>query len=200
MWREVQERRARGEVAACIVELAKMRIQGAAKNSWNGELLTRIRTLNTVEGVRGNTGSTLSRLPRATSENLISMVYAVPPAEYCVTNFRMIRNKLIAPFRLTLKGKIVDVQTLEMSSGGNPKRIFDLVDNSGVYLTCCAMKHNAESSALQNFQEVVLYYGTGRGPIGNLRGMVYLMKDAMIIPIGQPSLLSTGKTQQLTIQ
>ena len=62
------------------------------------------------------------------------------------------------------------------------------------------MKHNAYSSVLRNFQDVVLYYGTGRGPIGNLKGMLYLLKDAMIIPVGQPSLLSAAKTEQLTIQ
>ena len=62
------------------------------------------------------------------------------------------------------------------------------------------MEHNAESSALQNFQEVVVYYGTGRGPIGHSKGMLYLLKDAMIIPVGQPSLLSAGKSEQLSIE
>ena len=74
------------------------------------------------------------------------------------------------------------------------------MDNSGVYITCCAMKHNAESSALQNFQDVVVYFGTGRGPIGHSKGMLYLLKDAMIISLGQPSLMSAAKTEQLSIQ
>ncbi len=62
------------------------------------------------------------------------------------------------------------------------------------------MKHNVESSALRNFQEVVIYFGLGRGPMGNAKGMLYLMKDAFIIPVGQPSLMSTDKKEQLTIQ
>eukprot|EP00959_Pyramimonas_sp_CCMP1952_P299810 6270862-Pyramimonas_sp.AAC.1 len=62
------------------------------------------------------------------------------------------------------------------------------------------MKHNAASQALRNFQDVVVYYGTGRGAIGSSKGMLYLLKDAMIIPIGQPSLLGTARTEQLTIQ
>ena len=40
-WRQVQERRKNGEVVACIVDLSKVRIQEAARNSWNGKLLTR---------------------------------------------------------------------------------------------------------------------------------------------------------------
>ena len=62
------------------------------------------------------------------------------------------------------------------------------------------MKHNAESAALQNYQEVVIYYGTGRGPIGSSKGMFYLLKDAMIIPIGKPGLLNSPKAEELAIQ
>ena len=77
--------------------------------------------------------------------------------------------------------------------------VFDIVDKSGGYFTCCAMKHNAESGALRNFQDVVAYYGTGRGPIGISKGMLYLLKDAMIIPVGAPALLSAPKTEELAI-
>ena len=199
IWQELQGRRALGEVAACVVELDRARIQGVAKNSWNGEVLTRMRTLSSVEGVGREAGTTIVRLFQATADNLRSMTYVVPPAECCVSTFRTLRNKLIVPFRVTLKGVVVDLQPLETSQGGNPKRVFDLVDKYGTYVSCCAMKHNAESVALQNFPEVVLYYGTGRGPIGSSMGIVYLLKDAMLIPIGQPSLLSTRKTEHLTI-
>ena len=200
VWRQVQERRQQGEAATCVVDLSKVRIQGAAKNSWNGECLTRVRTLTSIENVNGEGGTTLKALPRATSDNCINATFTVPPSDCCVSVFRSLRNKFSPPFRLSVKGKVVDLQSMEMSQGGNAKRVFDIVDNAGVYFTCCAMKHNASSSALQNFQEVVVYFGTGRGPIGNSKGMLYLLKDAMIIPIGQPSLLSAAKTEQLTIQ
>eukprot|EP00959_Pyramimonas_sp_CCMP1952_P302255 6324287-Pyramimonas_sp.AAC.1 len=57
MWREAQERRARGEVVACVVEVDRVRIQGVAKNNWNGESLTRIRTLSSIEGVGQEAGT-----------------------------------------------------------------------------------------------------------------------------------------------
>ena len=78
--------------------------------------------------------------------------------------------------------------------------MFDLVDNAGMYFTCCAMKHNADSTALQNFQEVVVYYGRGRGPMGSSKGMLYLLRDACIISVNSPSLLNTEKLEELTIQ
>ena len=199
VWRQVQQRRQQGEVVACVVDLSKVRIQGAANNNWNGESLTRMRALTSIESVNGEEGTTVKALLQATADNLTQMTFAVPSPDCCVSVFRTLRNRLTAPFRMTVRGKIADLQTLEMSQGGNAKRIFDIVDNSGLYFTCCAMKHNAESTALQNVQEVVIYYGTGRGPIGTSKGMFYLMKDAMILSIGAPTLLSAGKTEELAI-
>ena len=61
------------------------------------------------------------------------------------------------------------------------------------------MKHNVDTKALEDFREVVLYYATGRSAIGTARGMVYLLRDAVIIPVGKKSLLPTGKTELLEI-
>ena len=94
----------------------------------------------------------------------------------------------------------MDLHPVEISQSGHPKRIFDLVDGHGMYLTCCAMQHNADSSALRNFQEVVVYYGTGRGSIGTSKGMLYLLNDACIIPVGSTSSLNTEKLEELTIR
>ena len=199
LWRSVQERRQRGERVVPIIELLKFRIQGLAKNKWNGESLTQIRILSSADGIDGADGSTLSTLARASAENMTSMTFTVPSSSFCVSSFRSLRNKLTSPFRVTLKGKIVDLQGTELSQSGQPKRVFDLLDNSGLYIKCCAQKHNCESTALHNYQEIVVYFGTGRGPIGGSPGMVYLMKDAMIIPVGQPSPLNSGKVEQLAI-
>ena len=200
IWRCGQERRKTGDVKPCVVDLSKVRIQTAPNNNWNGELLTRIRTLTSIESVNGDSGATVKLLSVPPKDNLTTMTFAVPPSECCVSVFRTLRNKMTSPFRLTVKGRVVDLQSPERSQSGNVKRMFDIVDHTGMYITCCAMKHNVESSALQNFQEVVIYYGLGRGPMGTLKGMLYLLKDAFIIPVGQSSSLTITKTEQLTIQ
>ena len=201
IWRQVLECRSRGEVSPCVIDLCNVRIQGLARNDWHGESLTRIRTLMSIDGVGPEGGTTVKVLPEATTASLTKVsTLAIPSSDCCVSAFRNLRNKLSPPFRLSVKGKVTDAQPLEMSQGGNPKRVFDLVDHSGVYFTCCAMEHNAESAAIHNFQEVVLYFGTGRKPIGTSKGMLYLLKDAVIISVGQPNLLSTAKTEELLIE
>ena len=62
------------------------------------------------------------------------------------------------------------------------------------------MRHNADSPALENYQDVVIYFGSGRGAIGSSKGMLYIMKDAIIISLGKPSMMTTPKTEQLCIQ
>ena len=191
---------ARGPRIPTIMDLSNVRIQGAAQNSWNGVLLTRISTLTSIESVASTGGTVLKVLPKATAPSLTSMEYETPPTDCCISQFCALRNRLNHPFRLTVKGTVVDVHAMEMTTGGNLKRVFDIVDNSGLYFTCCAMKHNAESVALQNNQEVVLYSGTGRGPIGGVKGMLYLLKDAMIVPVGSPRRMTSAKTEQLIIK
>ena len=40
---------------------------------------------------------------------------------------------------------------------------------------------NVESSALVSKQVVVIYFATGRGPIGSMPGMLYMRKDSVIV-------------------
>ena len=72
-----------------------------------------------------------------------------------------------------------------MTAHGQPKRSFTLVDSSGIWLPCVALAQNAENEQLQIGMELLLYFCTGRGPIGSIRGAVNLLKDAVIIGLKQ---------------
>ena len=98
-------------------------------------------------------------------------------------NFANVRSKNETPFRGTFKGTVVELQDADYSSQGNQKRHCKLVDPSGLYFECCALGKNAGCVALAESIEVVLYFVTGRAPIGGLPGMLYLMKDAAIVPL-----------------
>lgn len=199
IWRSIAEARMRGEALGQIVEFSKVRVVKLAKNAWNGEVLTRIYELSSIEAVGVETGTSIAMLSSPTAPNLISMSFSVPPAQRCVSSFQSIRSKLRGNFRVTLKGVICDLEDLNYSQAGNEKRMLDLVDHQGALISCCAMKHNVGSRALQNFQEVVLYFASGRGPKGSSPGLVYVMKDAVILPIGSPRLLSSPKSVHLQI-
>ena len=78
-----------------------------------------------------------------------------------------------------------DAQPMEMAQSGAPKRSFKLVDPVGCYIRCCALHDNAENAMLKENERIVVYFGTGRGPIGSTPGMLYLMKDSMLLSVGR---------------
>ena len=97
----------------------------------------------------------------------------VPPQEVCVSSFAPLRTQLLAPFRITVRGVVQDLQKLDFSQQGNEVRYFKLVDAAGIYLQCAAMHHNSHSRALEEDSEIILYFGTGRGPICTSDGMLF---------------------------
>ena len=54
-----------------------------------------------------------------------------------------------------------------------------------MWIRCCALGLSARSRALANGNDVVLYYGTGRAGLGSAPGMIYFMKDSLIVQVGQ---------------
>lgn len=200
IWREGIEAQSRGMKKPIVLELCYFRVQNLPKNAWNGELLTRIRFLVSIESCGAHRGTRTEVVAYPTAPGLTAMAFVVPSYQCCVGSFQSFRNKLRAPFRASFKGVIMDVGAMEVSQGGNKKRSFDLVDQQGLFITCCAMKHNAESVALKEVQEVILYFGTGRGPKGSAPGTVHVMKDSLIIAVGKPRPVAPQKKDRVDIQ
>ena len=111
-----------------IVDFQKVRVFPLVKNDYNGESITRIRTLRTME----NTGdpinaTTMCFKTTPTTPNLLEMEWRLPPPNCCVCSFQTVKSKLRAPFTLTLKGIIEDVQPVDITLQGNKKeRPFNL--------------------------------------------------------------------------
>ena len=196
---DLQNRVSRGEKVSRIVEVDKARIVGFQKNEWNGEFRTQLRMLQTIKGVKSESGSTIRFLPQGNAPGLTSASYRIPSTVCCVTKYSSLGAQLNANFRGTFHGVIMDILPLDYTQTGNPKRQFNLVDKYGTYLMCCAMMQNSHSAALKERQEVVIYYATGRKAIGRDPGMVYLMKEAIIVPIGTPRIVSQPKCNLLEI-
>ena len=200
VWRSTQQKQEENDTTPAVVELSNAYVRLALENNeWNCQLLTRVSSLTSMGSFPQVPGTTVRTLPQATNPNLTKMTFQVPPTDCCVSVFGCLQSKLSAPFRLSVAGVITDVQPLVMLAGGNKKRIFDVVDGTGSFFTCCAMLHNAESPALRNLQKVVLFFGTGRASNRDANGMLYLLKDAMIFPVGTPGALRPNKTQQMII-
>ena len=79
---------------------------------------------------------------------------------------------------------ITDLSDIQATVQEDYKRLFTLVDNAGAWIKCCAIGMPARSLALVNGNEVVLYFCSGRGSLGTSPGMIYLMKDSLVVKLG----------------
>ena len=125
---------------------------------------------------------------------MIEQPFQAPGALVCMQSFKQLLPKTTAPFRASFQGIVTELGQLDMTAQGEPKRSFTLVDSSGIWLPCVALAQNAENEQLQNGMELLLYFCTGRGPIGSIRGTVNLLKDAVIIGLKQHDKAPEKKT------
>jgi hypothetical protein len=168
-----------------FVSLSTMRVANLpSKSSWHGACLTTMRALHSTPTTASRSGTTLTMLTTPTSPYLVSATYIAPSWPVCVVHFSSIRSKLKAPFRAILRGVMSDLSEMLLTLQESNKRMFSLVDDAGMWIRCCAIDLTARSRALSNGNDVVLYFGTGRKGLGSSPGMVYFMRDSLVVQVG----------------
>ena len=155
-----------------------------ANKYWNGTSLTTIRMLQSITPIRNRPGTTLTVVETPRSSFLLTEAYTAPMPPGCINEFSGLVGRCKAPFRVTLRGMITDLSDIQATVQEDYKRLFTLVDNAGAWIKCCAIGMPARSLALVNGNEVVLYFCSGRGSLGTSPGMIYLMKDSLVVKLG----------------
>ena len=113
-----------------------------------------------------------------------------------MSNTLSVQSQLVSPFRATLRGTIQDVETSGVTQlHSQPKCMFALVDEMGSWLQCCGIGRNATNKILQDGNEVVLYYASGRKGTGNTAVNIWLFKDAMVVCVGKKNIQKRMKIE-----
>ena len=159
-------------------------MEEVVRNDWNEECLTPMRILQSIPRTGVRDGTVVSFPLQPSSPFLLTERYAPPTCSQCVSKYDSFRLELVPPFRCTVKGIIVDVQVTYMGHRQTPHRVFDIVDDVGCWMRCCAVGRNAKATAIVACNIVVLYFCTGRPSMGSSKGMLYLWDDALGVKIG----------------
>jgi hypothetical protein len=184
----------------CMVSFDILRVGDLKSTDWNGTVLSTMKQLNTIQAAGIRKGTKISFPQRVSSPYVIEgILFRAPDEPACYSDFQTFHEGFQAPFRLTACGVIAHADDLTITQAGNYQRAFHLIDESGLWIKCVAMHENANHKCIQENMRIVVYFGTGRGPIGSAEGAIYIMKDAMIIPIGRNA-TSISKRIQLEIQ
>ena len=189
LWEEcltafMQQKEANVHRKKMLVNLSKVSIGKIPKTEWNGECLTTMKVLSTVEA-RRNSAATLVTFGEAASSPYIGKAqFRVPGAQACIASFDNVKSKMIAPFRGTFLGTVVKTEEAVETKRGNMKRLFDLADEAGNWFTCCAMGRNVNNKALKHGAQIVIFFGTGRSKLNDSPAALFLFQDAVIVQVG----------------
>ena len=168
-----------------IVRLEYFRINSLVKNDWNGTVLNNQKVIKSINAV-GNQNATIVSLPTtASSPYLLSSSFQKPPRSICIYDFFADRSRLRAPFKATIAGSIANVQDLDTTQSGHAKCSFELVDDSGCWISCCAIGRNATSPALKESMRVIVYSGSGRLGLNGSDASILILKDGVIVSVGR---------------
>ena len=153
------------------------------KNNWHGQVLTTMKMLHSIPSRMKNGGETkVTLLQHCTSPYNTREHFAVPRSSCALSRFTP-STRFKVPFKASLVGIVADLQDAETTSTGKAKRVFDLVDEAGHWLTCCAMERNAYAGALRNGVQVVIYHATARPALGSTDAMRYMYKDSVLVTL-----------------
>ena len=167
------------------VLLESVRISEEKQNDFNGNVLTSMRGLHSMVGTAQGPSTAISLVTSLSSPFMTTAVYATPSSVQCIINFSSCRSKMVPPFRATMRGVILDLADHDVTQQGDAKRAFALVDDMGFWCHVIAIGRNALSPALENGNDVVLYFVTARPGSHGGCGSVYLFKDSVIVLVGK---------------
>jgi hypothetical protein len=188
------------ETRQMIVRVENFQVKSLGASAWSGAVHTTIRTLQSISSFPGRPGTKITLVTQPTSPFLLSETFAVPGPSACISRFGSIPS-LKAPCRMTLVGTVVNVHEFEYTQHGSRKREFDLVDESGSWMRCCGIGRNGENPNLQDGMDVVLYFTVARPPYGTSQGIVYLMRDSLMVAVRKRSaMMIPHKRSQIVIE
>ena len=178
-----------------VVDCKFVEVNTMQKNNWNGNCVTQMRQLKSLEAVGDRAASTIACIGKGTVPALTSMSFKLPSSEVCMYQF----THLTAPCRGTFKGVVMELGATDYSQSGTEHRTFKLVDESGRFYHCQASFHNLKCGALQENREVILFFAVGRPPLKSKDGHLYMFRDSLIVPLGEPRMLYSKPKLEMSI-
>ena len=104
-----------GSLAGVIINLDLAQVTVVPKNDWNGMCITPVRNLQSVATIKTRTGTRVTLIRTASSPFMQNNPLVVPSQDVCVSSFAPLKTRLIAPFRITVRGVVKDLQYLDYS-------------------------------------------------------------------------------------
>ena len=151
-----------------LLRFEPMRKAYLSTNAVSGPALTTIPVLHSVPATANREGTTISIPLHPSSPYVMEMPYVPPTTDVCITKFHKVRSQMVPPFRASFRGMATNIRNLDATQQGMPVREFDLVDESCMWIKCCAWGRNSRVKNFVDGSEVVLYFATAKSGAGGV--------------------------------
>ena len=170
-----------------VIELEHFCVQPLPKTDWNGTSLTTINIIKSVTSVDARVVTQVRMCSAPQSPyNLPSTKFVVPHSPAALHQYQNLKSQAL-PFRGTFIGTLTDVEDIDYTSNGQPKRAFNLIDDFGYWFPCCAIGRNATEWRFPQNAKVVIYFGSARLQSQQDSFILYIFRDGLIVAIAQSS-------------
>ena len=167
-----------------LLRFEPMRKAYLSTNAVSGPALTTIPVLHSVPATANRAGTTISIPLHPSSPYVTDMPYVPPSTDVCIMKFHKVRSQMVPPFRASFRGMATNIRSLDATQQGMPVREFDLVDENGVWIKCCAWGRNSRVRHFVDGSEVVLYFATAKAGAGGVGVCLWLFRDAFLLAMG----------------
>ena len=167
-----------------LMALQNLRFQAIPQNSLNGRTVTRINILTNNRKQASISPQNAACIDAATSPYMSSAKFVIPPVSVVLQRFNVL-DRTNAPFRVSLRGTVVDVGDVESSQQGNSKNAFKVVDKEGTWLQCVVIGDQASNPGLLENVDVILFFASGRSSATSQEGAIFVFQTGCVWILGQ---------------
>ena len=87
------------------------------------------------------------------------------------------------PFKISIAGVVQNTSRVKQSQTGKPMRWFTLHDATGRYVTCTAFGRHAGNTAIEDGNDIIVYFASGVAGRTNKPGALWLYDEAHVVAL-----------------
>ena len=88
---------------------------------------------------------------------------------------------VVPPFIINIVGIVADVKGITETESGIARREFKLQNAAGKYVVCIAFGRHADNELLAPFNEVIVYFASGKTDLRQRSGILWLYDESHIV-------------------
>ena len=139
-----------------------------------------MKWLTPIVRARSSTRTMIERSDRATQTSVEKDTTRMSSFLY-VRDFSCLTKP--PPFKISIAGVVQNTSRVKQSQTGKPMRWFALHDATGRYVTCTAFGRHAGNTAIEDGNDIIVYFASGVAGRANKPGALWLYDEAHVVAL-----------------